>query len=67
LIRNYISIIICHSEKITNAIDYYFHFDRDSAAIDFAGEQDWGDALSPGYGNYSEQEVDGETYYTFEQ
>jgi len=50
-----------------DAIDYYFHFDRDSAAIDFAGEQDWGDALSPGYSDYSEQEVDGETYYTFEQ
>ena len=50
-----------------DAIDYYFHFDRDSAESDFASEQDWGDALSPSYGQYSEQEVDDETYYTFEQ
>jgi len=50
-----------------DAIDYYFHFDRDSAESDLAGETDWGDALSPAYGNYGEQEVDGITYYTFEQ
>ena len=51
----------------SDAIDYYFDFDREGAIQSYSDERDSGEALSGYDGRENEEEYDGVVYYIYQQ